>query len=70
MAKWKHNILKDDNGYHWKYDAYRHRVYCIEAELEMIDSDEDTTSNGYFAEDLEDATQVLIDGGYITRSEE
>ena len=59
--------LEDDNGYIWIFDGWR--VYGLEAEIEMK-RDGTAENNGYRAISLEDATEILIDGGYIEKEKE
>ena len=60
----------DDLGMHWGYSFLRGRIYCIEAEVELIEkygyNSLEVWENGYYADSLKDGRQVLIEFGYIT----
>lgn len=53
----------DDNDYHWEWDG--NRVYCLEAEKEMMENGEDVRQNGYLASSPDEALSILMAGGYI-----
>lgn len=52
------NIV-DDYGFHWEWDWWEKRVYCVEAEEGAV------FQNGYHARTRAEAIEVLYDGGYI-----
>jgi len=57
----------DDNDYHWEWDG--NRVYCLEAEKEMMENGEDVSQNGYPASSPDEALSILMAGGYIEPTE-
>jgi hypothetical protein len=52
----------DANGYEWVYNSTQGRIYLKDAEKEMPKGE-----NGYPAHSLEDAVNMLIEDGYMTR---
>ena len=63
------DLVIDDAGMHWRYSYPRSKIYCTEAEEEIINNPDSTPTelndNGYYCDSLEDGIELLKEYGYI-----
>lgn len=67
MSAIKKTII-DTNGMHWAWDGTR--IFCVEAEEEMIRNGENPRQNGYPADTWALALEVLVEGNYLETGED
>jgi hypothetical protein len=68
------STIIDDNGYHWVYNNSKGKIVCVEAEEELLQKYQKNPTdgnklalqdNGYYADDLLQGLELLIEYGYI-----